>query len=153
MTRMLPGLALLLLLAPAVQAAPPPAPPEYVYHARQILTAAGGADVVTLAPLFADDLTISENGKTLASGKDAGVKLLAASMRGKARRVVLYSEGDGDLMVVDTWDTVDRANLPPTFIADPRMAARSTLYQFGDDQRIHAVRIMSATGFWAVPRN
>ena len=134
-------------------AAPPPAPPAYVYDARKALTATANSNAAALALLFSDDVAVSENGKPIATGKDAWLKLLIADMQNRSRRVVLYNEGAGDLLIVDAYDTVDRTSLPSNFIADPRMAVRSTLYQFGADHLIHVVRISSAAGFWSVPRN
>lgn len=146
-------LLMTLALLPGAHAAPPPGPPAYVNGARKALTAPSGIDAAALAPLFSDDVAVFENGKTIATGKSEWLKLLIVVLQNKSRRVVLYNEGAGDLLIIDTYDAVDRTGLAPTFIADPRMEARSTLYQFGPDHLIHAVRISSATGFWAAPRN
>jgi hypothetical protein len=153
MNRWLSALVLTLVLTPSAIAAPPPAPQEFVYNARRLLTTPTGIDVQTVARLFANDVVVFENGKTIATGKDAWLKLLASSMQNRSRRVVLHSQGYGDLLIVDTYDTVDRTNLPPNFLADPRPAARSILYQFGADELIHIVRISSTAGFWAAQRN
>lgn len=142
--------AFVLLLASVANAAPPPPPPEFVYDA---MTALSGHDATKVARLFADDVTVFENGKMIAAGKDIWLSQFVPSIQNRSRRVIGYSEGFRELLVIDTYDTVDRNNLPPTFLADPRMATRSTLYQFGQDQLIHTVRISSIGSFFVMSRN
>ena len=144
---------LALMLASSAVAAPPPPPPSYVSDASKILTSPN-LEVGKIASLFADDVKVYRNGKLIADGRPAWLKLRSAEAERYNGRVLGYSEsyggyseGGGDLLVFDTYDTVDRRNLPPTFIADPRPATRSTLYQFGDDRLIHNVRIAEVAGF------
>ena len=54
-------------------------------------------------------------------------------------------------MIVDQFDTVDRSSLPPDFVADPRFETRATLYEFGADHKIHAIRTLVGTAFWIRP--
>ena len=139
-------------------AAPPPPPPEYIWQATKVLTAEKPPAAANYAPLFADDVVTLEDGKTIADGKAAR---LAAWSKGSSRyngHIIRYSEssagdseGGGEILVVDTFDTVDRTGLRPTFLADPRMATRSTLYQFGPDHLVHYVRIAKTDGFWMTP--
>lgn len=150
------ALALALIAAPLVSAAaaPPPPPPEYVFKVAKLLTTS--EDAATLAQLsdyVADDLSVDVNGKPVASGKAGWMRYEAAAKISQGR-VVSYSEGwkdGGTLMIVDEYDTVDRANLPPGFVADPRTATRTTLYQFGHDGKIHAIHALIAPGFWITP--
>ncbi|MDB5692081.1 MAG: hypothetical protein JWO81_1144 [Alphaproteobacteria bacterium] len=150
---------LALAVASTADAAPPPAPPQYVYDASKILASPVIQDVAKIAPLFADDVKVYRNGRLAADGKTAWLRLRASESARYNGRVLGYSEGsagsgdgEGDLLVIDTYDTVDRRNLPPTFIADSRMATRSTLYQFGNDRLIHAVRIAEVAGFLETPK-
>ena len=151
-------LFLLFTAAFPAMASPPPPPPQYVWDAAKVLVAQTNADPVQLALLFADDLTAFQNGKIVATGKAAWLKWRADShpggrVLGFSESFGGYSEGGGELLVVDTFDTVDRSNLPPGFLADPRAATRSTLYQFGTDHLIHFVRISRVGGFWMVPHS
>jgi hypothetical protein len=143
--KLLPFVLSLALASPAI-AAPPPAPPEYIYDASKILASHSAHDVTKMAPLFADDVKAYRNGQLIADGKGAWLKLRADEAARYNGRVIAFSQGRDDLLVVDTYETVDRRNLPPTFLADPRPAARSTLYEFGKDQLIHAVRISEVAG-------
>ena len=142
---------------PAI-AAPPPPPPEYIWQAAKVLTAEKPPGASSYAPLFADDVVTLENGKTVADGKAAwlatwskGSSRYDGHIIGYSESSAGYSEGGGEILVVDTFDTVDRTGLPPTFLADPRMATRSTLYQFGPDHLVHYVRIAKTGGFWMTP--
>ena len=137
---------LALTLTSSSIAAPPPAPPEYIYEASKILASPPAGDVAKIAPLFADDVKVYRNGLLIADGKAAWLRLRADEGARYSGRIIAFSEGRADLLVIDTYDTVDRRNLPPTFLADPRPASRSTLYQFGNDQLIHAARISEVAG-------
>ena len=149
---------LALTIASSAIAAPPPAPPEYVFEASKILASPAAQDAARLAPLFAVDVRAYRNGKLIADGKTAWLGLRASEAARYSPHILGFSDGwaadggSGDLLVLDTYDTVDRRNLPPTFIADPRMATRSTLYQFGGDRLIHAVRIAEVAGFLETPK-
>jgi hypothetical protein len=135
-----------LMLGSSAVAAPPPPPPNYIFEAGNILAARPAADAANYAALFADDVRVYRNGQLAAEGKAAWLKLHADEAARYNGRIIAFSEGRANLLVIDTYDTVDRRNLPPTFLADPRPAARSTLYQFGADQRIHTVRISEVEG-------
>jgi hypothetical protein len=113
------ALVLTLAFASAAHAAPPPPPPEYLYKAANVLTAPTGADAATLAPLLAGDVAVSENGKTVATGKDASIALLTPLLGFKTRRVIAHSMGDRDLLITDTYDRDDWT------IPDSRMVARA----------------------------
>jgi hypothetical protein len=144
-------------IASAALASPPPPPPEYIWADAKVLIAPTGSENAKLASLFADDVTAFQNGAVVAKGRTAWLKWRAKVWSG-SDRVLGFSESSaassdsgGDVMVVDTFDTVDRANLTPGFVADPRWATRSTLYQFGPDHLIHFVRISRIGGFWMTP--
>jgi hypothetical protein len=148
-----------LVMASSAAASPPPPPPIYVMDAAKILASPAALDRTKIEPLFADDVKVYRNGKLIADGRAAWLKLRSAEAERYDGRVLGYSEsyggyseGGGDLLVLDTYDTIDRKNLPPTFIADPRPATRSTLYQFGSDRLIHNVRIAEVAGFLETPK-
>lgn len=151
MKRFLSVLALA-MASPAV-ASPPPPPPVYVMEASNILATPAALDQARIAPLFAEDVKAYRNGQLVADGKAAWLRLRASESDRYHGRVIAFSQGFGgyneegrDLLVIDTYDKVDRTKLPRGMIVDPLMAARSTLYQFGRDQLIHAVRISEVAG-------
>jgi hypothetical protein len=150
------SIALIALACPVIAAvSPPPPPPEYVWNAGKLLTTPGVRNASALAPLFADDVMAFQNGKLIAKGKEAWLKWMAvapgARVLGFSESSAGYGDAGGELLIVDTFDTVDRTNLPRGFVADPRMASRPTLYQFGADHLIHFVRISRTAGFWMRP--
>jgi hypothetical protein len=152
--RFLIALALFAFASPA-SASPPPPPPEFVGKAAAILiedVKAGGFE--RFADLFADDVAAFHNGRPIATGKAAWLAYVRSRIGRFERRLAAYSlasmpsEGSsGDLLVIDEVQPV----APPGMIADARWGTRATLYQFGQDQRIHAVRIVEADGFLRVP--
>ena len=118
------------------------------------LTANGGsASPRQIVDSIAEDVKVYVNDRMVAHGKAAWLHY--ASSRPAATLLLTYSEGwsadGGSLMIVDQFDTVDRSKLPPGFLADPRYDTRSTLYEFGKDQKIHAVRTLIGAGFWMKP--
>jgi len=133
-------------------AAPPPPPPEHISNARVLLTSAE-PELGKITALLAEDIIISENGKAVATGKEASLKMIASNMRARARRTVAFSAGYEEILVIDTYDYVPMTGIPPGMLVDPRMAGRSTLYQFGSDRLIHGVSISVARGFLATPLN
>ena len=107
-------LFLLLTAAFPAVAAPPPPPPQYVWDAARVLVSQTNADPVQLASLFADDVSVFQNGKNVAAGKAAWLKWRADShpegrVLGYSESFGGYSEGGGEVLVVDTFDTVDQS--------------------------------------------
>jgi hypothetical protein len=147
-------IALLATPLAGAAASPPPPPPSYVEAVASLLSHAEDADAVTkLSRFVADDVRAYVNDRLVADGKAAWMRHYAASGIGT---VLGYSDGwqkDGaSLMIVDQYDTVDRSNLPATTVMDPRYSTRATLYQFGQDRKIHAIRTLIGTGFWIKPQ-
>jgi hypothetical protein len=135
-------------------AAPPPPPPSYVMDVAHLLT--NQEDTGTIARLsnfVADDVRAYVNDKLVADGKANWTRYWAPA-RHSLGGVLAYSpdwRANGSLMIVDEYDTVNRADLPPGFVADPRYTSRATLYQFGPDHKIHAIRTIVGGGFWIKP--
>lgn len=156
MRRITPSILLLVVAIPAA-ASPPPTPPPWVWAAGEVLSAPSRDDAGKAAPLFAEDVVASENGVVVARGKAALLAWRAAEM-GYQRRTIGFSEGwsrhqdgGGELMVIDTFEDFDRSKLAPTFLVDPRMLTRSTLYRFGKDHLIHGVDVQRIEGFMMKP--
>lgn len=137
----------------SASAAPPPPPPSYVTEVAALLTANEGAPQTRIADLVADDVKVFVNDRKVAQGKRSWLRY--ASHQPVSAGLLGYSEGrvqnGGVLAIVDQFDTIDGSNLPKTLIADPRFDTRSTLYEFGADAKIHAIRMLVATGFWIKP--
>ena len=146
--------ALAALFAAPLPAAPPPPPPSYVSDVATLLTANGGSEPqARIAEFVADDVKVYVNDRMVAQGKAAwlnyaGSRPASAGLLGHSEG---WAEGGGSLMIVDQFDTIDRSKLPKDFIVDPRFDARSTLYEFGEDQKIHAIRTLIGAGFWIKP--
>lgn len=93
--------------------------------------------------------TLYDNGQLIAGGKAEWLRVESAA-KAPLGRVIGFSEAwqdGGNLVGVDEYDSVDRAGLPPPFVADARMTARATLYQLGPDHRVHVVRAAVAGSF------
>jgi hypothetical protein len=138
-----------------VAAAPPPMPPAYVSEVSTLLSRAMTAPVAEqLGAYLADDVHAYDNGALVARGRSSWLERMERTPTG-SDHVIGKSEGwdaqGGSLMIVDQYDSVDRSHLPKTFLADPRFAIRATLYQFGQDHRIHVIRSIHGAGFWKVP--
>jgi len=140
------------LIAAPLSAAPPPPPPSYVSDVATLLTA-NSAPQARLVDFVADDVRVYVNDRVVAQGKANWLQY--ASVRPASAGLLGYSEGwaedGGSLMIVDQFDTIDRSKLPKDFIVDARFDTRSTLYEFGKDHKIHAIRTLIGTGFWIKP--
>lgn len=143
-----------LLIAMPGNAVPPPPPPSFVFEASGIL-ADPVAKAEAVAPLFANDVIAFDNGELVAEGKAAWLRWRQVERMHYYGRTLGYSYSSADyrrpggsLLVVDSFDTIDTANLPPGMVMDARLTTRSTLYTFGSDHLIHTVRMLKAAGFW-----
>ena len=94
-------------------AAPPPPPPEYVWQAAKVLTAEKTPDVAQYGRLFAGDVVVFENGTTIANDKRNWLVLWSKSIADYNGRMIGYSESSGgysddggELLVIDTFDTL-----------------------------------------------
>lgn len=147
---------IVLVAAPLTDASasPPPPPPQYVTEVAKLLTDnAREASATPLARYIANDVRLYVNSKLIADGK-ANWMRQEAKAKQNGGGMLAYSEGwkqGGSLLIVDQYDTVDRSSLPPGILADPRYAVRSTLYQFGNDGKIHSIHTLTADGFWMQP--
>jgi len=107
-----------------------------------------------IAPLFASDVIVSENSQVVATGKAAWLRWRQAERKSYHGRTIGFSSASaneheaGSLLVLDSFDTIDTANLPPGIVMDARLSTRSTLYRFGNDHLIHRVEMAKVSGFW-----
>jgi hypothetical protein len=146
--------ALIAGMSTPAAASPPPLPPTYVMDVAHLLTGKGDTGTIPkLSNFIADDVRAYVNDELVAGGKRAWMRYWTHS-RASGGRVLGYSpdwRDNGALMIVDEYDTVDRSNLPPNCLADPRMTSRATLYMFGPDHKIHSIRTILGGGFWIKP--
>lgn len=105
-----------------------------------------------LSHFVANDVRVYINDKPVADGKADWLRRYGPAPIGRGR--VVASSGNwkanDSLMVVEQFDSVDRSKLPPG-VADSGSMSRVTLYQFGPDHKIHAIRTLIAEGSWAKP--
>ncbi len=138
-----------LAVSSAAMASTPPPPPAYVSAAGDIIMSPA-VSVSAYRQILAPDLKIEENGKPIGVGPDAWIKYVQA--HSQSRSVIGHAGGwagdAGDLLVLDTFDSVDRTGLPPSALADPRFTSRSTLYRFGVDEKIHRIYVADVASFF-----
>ncbi len=145
------GLAMLATAALA-SASPLAPPPAYVSTATDVIMASR-PNTPAFRQLFANDLTISENGSPVGTGVGKWIAM-EASKAGHPTTLGYTSGWDGDLgtlLIIDTYESVDRGEMPAAKIVDSRPITRSVLYQFGADEKIHHVVISSVTSIWRKP--
>ena len=137
-------------LASATAASPPPPPPSFIDDvARQLVPTQTPATFDRYASLLADDLTVTLDGKRIATSK-AGWLAIERSRLGKINRSVYgYAEGRDNLLVFDRYDDRSDEHCPEahTCAFDPRYHARAVQYELGPDHLVHSIRIMQSDGF------
>ena len=135
-------------LASSTAASPPPPPRAFIDDiAKQLVGTAARFD--DYARLLADDLTVTLNGKTVASNRAQWLAIERDRVGKVDRRVYGYAEGRDDILVIDGVDDRSDERCPQgrTCVFDPRYRARAVQYQLGSDHLIHAIRIVQSDGF------
>ncbi len=145
-----------LFVAPKIgaMATPPPPPPSYLFSARNVLISDVSKDQAKIASFFADDVTASLNGQSIASGKAAWLNWWANDRSHYYGRTLGSSMGwkdGGVLLVLDQFDTQDNSTSPAP-PGDPRPSTRSTFYHFGTDGLIDSVAISEVNSFFQPAR-
>jgi hypothetical protein len=140
----------------SADAVPPPPPPAWVTVEADLIALDKGADATAgeqLSYFVADDVRAYINDKLVADGKADWLRHYGPAPIGRGR--VVASSGNwhanDSLMVVEQFDSVDRSKLPAEGVVDAGPLSRVTLYQFGPDHKIHAIRTLIAQGAWAKP--
>jgi len=139
------------LMASAIPAASSslPPPPEYAWSASKILADASIKDQARVAPLFAEDVQVTKDGKPLAAKKAEWMSFWFKDRKRFFGKTVLYSMGRRDagvLLVLDQFDTRDDFTNPPP-PGEAQWSTRSTLYAFGPDGLVHSVQISEVDSF------
>lgn len=140
-----------ILVSTAASASVPPPPPAYLEEAMKTLGSLNNNEGAYNA-LFATSLVAEENGSVIARSKAAWIKWQREKTGHNQPKILGYAESGssmgGDLLVVETFDTVRRDDLSAGSIADPRMETRSILYRFADDHKIYKIIVSSAKSFF-----
>jgi hypothetical protein len=135
----------------STDAAPPPPPQAYVRAVADLLTENETANTLEqLSSYVADDVRAFVNDKLVSDGKADWLRHYVPAPN-RPMAVSAGWQNNGSLMLVDVVDSVDRSELSRGFIADPDYLSRVTLYQFGPDHEIHAIRTLVGGGFWTRP--
>lgn len=151
-----PVLAILMAtpLASADAISPPP-PPAWVTVESDLVALDKGVDPTAaeqLSNFVADDVRAYVNGKLVAEGKADWLRHYGSAAIGRGR--VVASSGNwqtnDSLMVVEQFDSVGRSKLAGG-VAESGHVSRVTLYHFGPDHKIHAIRSLISGGAWTRP--
>lgn len=146
------------MVVPLVNAAavPPPPPPAWVTVEADLIALEKGTDATAgeqLSYFVADNVRVYLNDKLAADGKADWLRHYGPAPFGRGR--ILATSGNwqtnDSLMVVEQFDSVDRSKLPPGALASSGNVSRATLYQFGTDHKIHAIRTLVGGGAWSKP--
>ena len=140
-------------LASIVAASPPPPPPAFIDElAKRIVPTPTTSSFDYYIAAFADDLTVTVDGKQIAATKAVWVSAERHKLGKTDRFVVGFAEGYDAVLVVDRYD--DRSDLPssPTMLFDPRYKARALRYAVGPDHLVHNIEIVQTDGLLQVPR-
>lgn len=140
--------ALLLLgTALSARASVPPPPPEYITDmAKVVAPTLTATSFAAYAKLLGNDLTVTIDGKPVATSKAAWFATERHRLGKVDRTMVAHVEGYDTLLVIDRYD--DRSDLPddPKILFDPRYVIRAVQYQVGDNHLIHTIRIVQSPG-------
>ncbi|MGN6850465.1 MAG: hypothetical protein ACTHJK_13495 [Sphingomicrobium sp.] len=151
------AVAVVLLAIPTMsaKAISPPPPPAWVTVEADLIALDKGVDPTAgeqLSHFVANDVRVYINDKLVADGKADWLRHFGPAPIGHGR--VVASSGNwhanDSLMVVEQFDSVDRSKVPPD-VADSGSLSRVTLYRFGPDHKIHAIRTLIGGGAWAKP--
>jgi hypothetical protein len=127
------------------RASVPPPPPEFVDAiARQLEANPTAATFDSYAALFADDLIVTFNGRTVAHNKTEWLAIERSHLGHSSRFVYGFSADPGSILMLDRFDETSDEHCPAgqTCLFDPRWVARAFRYEIGPDHLIHAIRIL-----------
>jgi hypothetical protein len=140
----------------SAKAISPPPPPAWVTVESDLIALDKGDDAIAreqLSHFVADNVRVYINDKLVADGKANWLKFYGPAPIGHGRVVAGSGnwQANDSLMVIEEFDSVDRSKLPPGLLADSGHLSRVTLYEFGPDRRIHAIRTLVGGGVWTKP--
>jgi hypothetical protein len=117
--------------------------------ARQLVLTPTPASFASYASLLANDLTVTQDGKTIAATKAEWLAIEHARLGKIDRSVYGYAEGHDNILIFDRVDDGSDEHCPQghACVFDPRYHARAVQYQLGPDHLVHAIRIVQSDGF------
>ena len=136
-------------VAGSTAASPPPPPPAFIdVAAKQLVQTQTSASFDRYANLLADDLSVTVDGKVIATNKRDWLAIERARLGKIDRHLYGYAEGRDNLLVFDRFDDRSDERCPQggTCVFDPRYHARAVQYQFGPDHVVHSIRIVQSDG-------
>lgn len=152
-----PALAILMATPLAsVEAISPPPPPAWVTVESDLVALDKGIDPTAaeqLSYFVADDVRTYLNDKLVAVGKADWLRHYGPAAVGRGRVVACSGnwQTNDSLIVVEQFDSVGHSKLAAGGVADSGHLSRVTLYQFGPDHKIHAIRTLIGGGAWTRP--
>jgi hypothetical protein len=153
--RLLAGL-LALWMSSFANASPPPPPPRIIQNiAEKLLPTPNTTSFGAYSGLFANDLTVTMNGRTVAANKGEWLAIERARL-GKIDRFVYGFAADNDsVLILDRFDDHTDEHCPPgdKCVFDPRWVARAVRYEIGADHLVHHMRILQTNSIMQTPRN
>jgi len=145
------GLAFGMVSASTVSASVAPPPPSFIDDiAKQIVPAPTASSFDHYVAVFADDLTVTMDGKQIAPNKVAWVATERHRLGKVDRFVVGFAKGYDALLVIERYD--DRSGISPEMLADPRYTARAVRYAVGSDHLVHNIQIVQTDGILQTPK-
>jgi hypothetical protein len=137
-------------------AVPPPPPPAWVTVQADLIALDKGTDATAgeqVSYFVANDVRVYINDKLVADGKADWLNHYGPEPLGRGRVLAISGNWrtNDSLMVVEQFDSVDRSKLPAGVLPDSGNLSRVTLYQFGTDHKIHAIRTVLGGGAWSKP--
>lgn len=147
------GLAFGMTFASAASSSVAPPPPSFINDlAKQIVPTPTASSFDQYVAVFADDLTVTMDGKQIAPNKVAWVASERHRLGKVDRFVVGFAEGYDALLFIERYD--DRSDLPfsPGMLFDPRYKARAVRYAVGADHLVHNIQIVQTDGILQAPK-
>jgi len=142
-----------MLFASTIRASVAPAPPSFIDDlAKQLVPTPTTSSFDRYVAVFADDLTVTIDGRQIARNKVAWVATERHRL-GKVDRVVVgFAKGYDALLIIERYD--DRSDLPssPAILFDPRYKARAVRYAVGPDHLVHSIQIVQTEGILQAPK-
>lgn len=138
------------------RAAPPPPPPQFIQSiVERLLPTPTASGFAGYAGLFADDFTVTANGKTIAASKEGWLTLERPRLGKVSRFVYGFAADSHSILILDRFDDRSDEHCPPGdhCIFDPRWAARALRYEIGADRLVHRIRILQTASIVRTPKD
>lgn len=142
-------------LGTLARSAPPPPPPQFAQDiAEQLVATPSEKNFASYSGLMANDLTVIENGHTIAASKAEWLSTERTRLGRVDRFVYGFSVDGRSVLILDRSDDRSDEHCPggDKCIFDPRWVARAIRYEIGADHLIHQIRILETDSIMQTPR-